>query len=76
MDSKGFGSCVRSKVTVGKGADADTVAMLDEHGRTVLARKFEFISPSVLVIDPERSIDAAAEVVDFIAMAAGGRGWL
>lgn len=67
---------MRSKVTVGKGADADIVAMLDVEGRTVLVKKLEFIRPSVLDMDPERSIDAAAEVVDAIAMAAGGRGWL
>lgn len=65
---------MRSKVTVGNGADADMVAMLEEQGSIVLARKPEFISPSVLDMDPERSIEAAAEVVDAIAMAAGGSG--
>ena len=50
--------------------------MLEEQGRTVLARKLEFISPSALGIDPDSSIRAADEVVDAIAMAAGGSGWL
>lgn len=52
------------------------VAMLDEQGNVVLAKKLEFISPSELDIEPERSIDAAAEVVEAIAIAAGGNGWL
>lgn len=67
---------MRSNVTVGNGAEADMLAMLDEHGRTVLARKLELIGPSALGIDPDTSIDAAAEVVDAIGMAAGGSGWL
>lgn len=70
----GLGIWVRSNVTVGNGAEADMVAMLDEQGRMVLARKLELIRPSPLGIDPDRSIDAAAEVVDAIAMAAGGSG--
>lgn len=72
----GFGFCVRSNVTVGKGADAEIVAMFDEQGRIVRARKFVFIMPSGLDMEPERSIEAAAEVVDAMAMAAGGNGWL
>lgn len=71
-----MGFCVRSNVTVGNGAEADMVAMLDEHGRRVLARKFEFIRPSALGIDPESNILAAEDVVDAIAIAAGGNGWL
>lgn len=67
---------MRSRVTVGKGAEAEIVAMLDEHGRMVLARKFVFITPSALGMEPERSMFAAAEVVDAMAMAAGGSGWL
>jgi len=68
---------VRSKVTVGNGADADIVAMFDdEQGKIVLARKLGFISPSALDIDPDNSILAAAEVVDAMAIAAGGSGWL
>lgn len=67
---------VRSNVTVGNGADADIVAKLDAQGIAVLARKLEFNNPSVLDMDPERSIEAAAEVVDAIATAAGGSGWL
>lgn len=50
--------------------------MLDEQGSIVLAKKLEFIRPSALDIDPESSIRAADEVVDAIAMAAGGNGWL
>lgn len=63
-------------MTVGKGAEAEIVAMFDEHGRMVLARKLGFIMPSALGIDPERSMLAAAEVVEAIARAAGGSGWL
>lgn len=67
---------MRSNVTVGKGAEADMVATLEEQGRTDRDRKFEFISPSALDVEPEKSVDAAAEVADAIAIAAGGRGWL
>lgn len=63
-------------MTVGNGAEAEMVAMLEEHGRRVLAKKFEFIKPSALDMDPDSSILAAEEVVDAMAMAAGGRGWL
>lgn len=48
------------------------VAKLDEHGSIAPY----MMSPSVLDIDPDRSMDAAAEVVDAMAMAAGGNGWL
>lgn len=61
---------------MGNGAEAEMVAILVEHGRRFRARKLEFINPSVLVVDPERSIRAADEVVDAIAIAAGGKGWL
>ncbi len=61
---------------MGKGAEAEIVAILEEHGRSVLVRKFVFISPSALDIDPDSSIRAADEVVDAIAIAAGGKGWL
>lgn len=71
-----MGVCVRSNVTVGKGAEADIVAMLEEHGRRVLARKFGFIIPSALDIGPDSSSRAADDVVDAIAIAAGGKGWL
>lgn len=67
---------MRSNVTVGNGADADIVAMLDEQGKIVLAKKLEFMSPSLLDIEPDSSMDAAADVVDAIAIAAGGSGWL
>ena len=50
--------------------------MLDEQGRSVLARKFEFINPSALGMDPESNILAADDVVEAIAIAAGGNGWL
>lgn len=63
-------------MTVGKGAEAEMVAMLEEQGRSVLERKLVFISPSALDIDPDSSIRAADEVVEAIAMAAGGNGWL
>lgn len=63
-------------MTVGNGAEAEIVAMLDEHGRIALARILGFIIPSALDIDPESNMFAAAVVVDAIAMAAGGRGWL
>nr|GMC81634.1 dirigent protein 22-like [Ipomoea batatas] len=72
------GRRIWSNVTVGKGAEAEIVAM--PAGRKALARKLElFISaaidaPSALGIDPERSILAAEEVVDAIAIAAGGSG--
>ena len=67
---------MRSNVIVGNGAEAEIVAMFGEQGSSVLARAFEFISPSALDIGPESNIDAAADVVDAIVMAAGGRGWL
>lgn len=67
---------MRSRVTVGNGAEAEIVATLDEHGRMALARKLGFISPSALGMDPESSMFAAAEVVDAMAIAAGGSGWL
>lgn len=64
-------------MTVGNGAEAEIVAMLeDETGRIALARMFGFRIPSALDMEPDRSMFAAAEVVEAIAMAAGGRGWL
>lgn len=64
-------------MTVGNGADAEIVAMLVEQGRLIaLARKFWFIKPSVLDMDPDSNILAAAEVVEAMAIAAGGSGWL
>lgn len=48
--------------------------MLEEQGSSVLVRKFPFIRPSALDIDPDSSILAAAEVVCAIAIAAGGKG--
>lgn len=69
-----FGLWVRSNVTVGNGAEAEIVAILDEHGRIALASKFGFINPSALDIEPDSSILAAAVVVEAIAMAAGGKG--
>lgn len=65
-----------SNVMVGNDADADIVAMFDESGITERAKKFEFTNPSVLEVEPDNNIAAAAEVVDTIVIAAGGRGWL
>lgn len=48
----------------------------DETGRIALASMFGFRIPSALDMEPDSSILAAAEVVDAMAMAAGGRGWL
>ena len=73
---RGLGVWVRSNVTVGNGAEAEIVAMLEEHGRMALARKLGFIRPSPDDTEPERSMLAAAEVVEAIVTAAGGRGWL
>jgi len=67
---------VRSKVTVGNGAEADSVAMLELQGIIALASKLGFIIPSALDIDPESNMLAAAVVVDAMAIAAGGSGWL
>jgi hypothetical protein len=67
-----FGGSVKSNVTVGNGAEAEIVAMLDEYGRIALVRKFGFIRPSGLVIGPDKSILAAADVVCTISIAAGG----
>ncbi|GER48220.1 T-box transcription factor TBX21 [Striga asiatica] len=69
---RGLGDSVRSRVTVGKGAEAEIEAMVEEQGRRVLARMFEFIRPSALGIEPESSIRAADDVVEAMAMAAGG----
>lgn len=71
-----FGSWVRSNVMVGNGAEAEMVAMLGEHRSKLLAKKFVLIIPSALVIDPDNSIFAAADVVATIAIAAGGNGWV
>jgi hypothetical protein len=38
--------------------------------------KFAFNCPSLLDVDAERSIFAAAEVVFAISLAAAGKGWL
>lgn len=76
-DGRGPGVRVRSKVTVGNGADAETVTTPDEEGMIALASGLlGFVTPSLLDVEPDNSMAAAAEVVDAIAMAAGGRGWL
>lgn len=62
---------MRSSVTVGNGAEAEMVAMPEEHGSTARARK---LSP--LGMEPDSSMEAAAEVVEAMATAAGGSGWL
>ena len=61
---------------MGNGAEAESVAMVEEHGRIALASKFGFIIPSALDIEPESNMLAAAAVVDAMATAAGGSGWL
>lgn len=65
-------------MTVGNGAVAESVAKLGgQLGSPVLARKlFELIRPSALGFEPDKSIDAAADVVDTMAIAAEGSGWL
>lgn len=63
-------------MTVGNGAEAEIVAMLDEQGRIALASKFGFMMPSALDIDPESNMLTAAVVVEAMAIAAGGSGWL
>lgn len=70
---------MRSNVTVGNGAEAERVAMLEEEQglRMALASKFGFITvPSALDTDPDTNMLAAALVVDAMAIAAGGNGWL
>lgn len=67
---------MRSNVTVGNGAEAEREAKLGENGSAFLRLKCGLIIPSELGIDPDSSIDAAAEVVDAIDTAAGGSGWL
>lgn len=68
---------VRSSVMVGNGAEAERVAMFCEEGSATLSNKLWSIRPSdELDFDPERSIEAAADVVDAIACAVGGSGWL
>lgn len=67
---------MRSNVIVGNGAEAEIVAMLEAQGSIALAKKFEFIMPSELDIEPDNSIRAADDVVEAIAIAGGGNGWL
>lgn len=61
---------------VGNGAEAERVTMLREQGSATPSNIVGFIKPSALGIDPERSIVAAADVLDAIPLAAGGRAWL
>jgi hypothetical protein len=58
-------------VTVGNGAGGN--GGLEEQGSTVRARKLELMRPwpSALGMEPESSMEAAADVVDAIAIAAG-----
>lgn len=68
---------MRSSVMVGNGAEAEIVAMLEEQGKMARARRFVgFIKLSWLDTEPERSMLAAAVVVEAMAIAAGGSGWL
>lgn len=57
---------------VGNGAEAERVATFCEQESDALSSMVGFIMPSALGIAPERSIDAAADVVDAIALAVGG----
>ena len=61
---------------MGNGADAEIVARLEEQGRSPLDKKLLLTIPSPLGIDPDNNMEAAADVVDAIAIAAGGSGWL
>ena len=63
---------------VGNGAEAEIVAMVEEQGNMVLAKRFVgCIKPSWLdVVEPDRSMLAAAVVVEAMYIAAGGNGWL
>lgn len=67
---------MRSNVIVGNGAEAESVAMVDEQGSIALDSKFGFIIPSALDVEPDNNMLAAAVVVEAIAIAAGGSGWL
>lgn len=80
----GRGAWVRSRVMVGKGADAESVAREEAKGTSgwpnsgAAAEAEPIIREESLVVlaVPERSMVAAAEVVLAIAAAAGGSGWL
>lgn len=62
---------------VGNGAEADRVAIVEAYGKEGKYDNPELIGwPSLLVVEPDSSIAAAADVVLAIAVAAGGRGWL
>jgi hypothetical protein len=68
-------------VTVGNGADAEIVATLEEEpaGSAARARKLDpaiRLPLSALGIEQDSSMAAAAAVIDAIAIAAGGSGWL
>ena len=68
---------MRSNITVGNGADAETVTTPDEEGIIALASGLlGFVTPSLLDVEPDNSMAAAADVVLANALAAGGRGWL
>lgn len=62
---------MRSNVTVGNGAEVESVAKFSIELEGAI-----FLGRSALGIGPESSIDAAAVVVETIASAAGGSGWL
>lgn len=69
---------VRSNVTVGNGAEAVMVAILDENGSIVRTGWMLLATrePPVLDKEPEKSMEAAADVVEAMAMAGGGSWWL
>lgn len=63
---------------VGNGAEAVMVVILDENGNIVRTGWMLLAMREPLVLDkePERSVEAAADVVEAMAMAGGGSGWL
>ncbi|KAK1416668.1 hypothetical protein QVD17_25783 [Tagetes erecta] len=50
--------------------------MSKDRWSVLLVMKYEFMRRSELGIEPESSIRTAEEVLEAMAMAAGGRGWL
>lgn len=69
---------------VGKGAVAESVAIVEVYGKfwykedddDDMAEGVERVWWKLLVLEPDKSMAAAAEVVAAIAVADGGRGWL
>lgn len=64
---------------VGNGADDEIMATLDDdEGRILLASKLLELNNgwSAVDVEPDRSMDTAAEVVLAMVVASGGIGWL